>query len=82
MGVLKSVVRCNKKHYLMNIYEHDTYEITNLLDKAGFDNSGQVHLYDGRSGDRFERKVTVGYKYILKLHHLIDDKIHARSIGP
>ena len=57
-------------------------EITNLLDKAGFDNSGQVHLYDGRSGERFERKVTVGYKYILKLHHLIDDKIHARSIGP
>ena len=60
----------------------NTNEITNLLDKAGFDNSGQVHLYDGRSGDRFERKVTVGYKYILKLHHLIDDKIHARSIGP
>ena len=60
----------------------NTQEITNLLDKAGFDNSGQVHLYDGRSGERFERKVTVGYKYILKLHHLIDDKIHARSIGP
>ena len=60
----------------------NTEEITNLLDKAGFDNSGQVFLYDGRSGERFERKVTVGYKYILKLHHLIDDKIHARSIGP
>ena len=60
----------------------NTQEITNLLDKAGFDNSGQVYLYDGRSGERFERKVTVGYKYILKLHHLIDDKIHARSIGP
>jgi DNA-directed RNA polymerase subunit beta len=60
----------------------NTQEITNLLDKAGFDNSGQVHLFDGRSGERFERKVTVGYKYILKLHHLIDDKIHARSIGP
>ena len=60
----------------------NTKEITNLLDKAGFDNSGQVHLYDGKSGERFERKVTVGYKYILKLHHLIDDKIHARSIGP
>ena len=59
----------------------NTQEITNLLDQAGFDNSGQVHLYDGRSGERFERKVTVGYKYILKLHHLIDDKIHARSIG-
>jgi DNA-directed RNA polymerase subunit beta len=60
----------------------NTEEITNLLDKAGFDNSGQVYLHDGRSGERFERKVTVGYKYILKLHHLIDDKIHARSIGP
>ena len=60
----------------------NTQEITNLLDKAGFHNSGQVHLFDGRSGERFERKVTVGYKYILKLHHLIDDKIHARSIGP
>ena len=60
----------------------NTAEITNLLDKAGFDNSGQVYLHDGRSGERFERKVTVGYKYILKLHHLIDDKIHARSIGP
>ena len=60
----------------------NTTEITNLLDRAGFDNSGQVYLHDGRSGERFERKVTVGYKYILKLHHLIDDKIHARSIGP
>ena len=60
----------------------NTNEITNLLDKAGFDNSGQVYLHDGRSGEKFERKVTVGYKYILKLHHLIDDKIHARSIGP
>jgi DNA-directed RNA polymerase subunit beta len=60
----------------------NTAEITTLLDKAGFDNSGQVYLHDGRSGERFERKVTVGYKYILKLHHLIDDKIHARSIGP
>ncbi|MDA1283418.1 MAG: DNA-directed RNA polymerase subunit beta [Proteobacteria bacterium] len=57
-------------------------EITSLLDKAGFDNSGQVYLYDGKSGERFERKVTVGFKYVLKLHHLIDDKIHARSIGP
>ncbi|MDC0861537.1 DNA-directed RNA polymerase subunit beta [Alphaproteobacteria bacterium] len=57
-------------------------EITELLSKAGFDNSGQVYLHDGRSGERFERKVTVGFKYVLKLHHLIDDKIHARSIGP
>ena len=43
---------------------------------------GQVDLYDGRTGDKFDRKVTVGYIYMLKLHHLVDDKIHARSIGP
>ena len=49
---------------------------------AGLDTSGQVWLHDGRSGERFERKVTVGYIYMLKLHHLVDDKIHARSIGP
>jgi DNA-directed RNA polymerase subunit beta len=44
--------------------------------------SGQVTLYDGRTGEPFDRKVTVGYIYMLKLHHLVDDKIHARSIGP
>ena len=44
--------------------------------------SGQVGLYDGRTGEHFDRPVTVGYKYLLKLHHLVDDKIHARSIGP
>ena len=44
--------------------------------------SGQVTLFDGRTGDAFDRKVTVGYIYMLKLHHLVDDKIHARSIGP
>ena len=49
---------------------------------AGYDASGQVTLYDGRTGDPFDRKVTVGYIYMLKLHHLVDDKIHARSIGP
>ncbi|QIE56946.1 DNA-directed RNA polymerase subunit beta [Pikeienuella piscinae] len=49
---------------------------------AGFDQSGQSTLYDGRTGDAFSRPVTVGYKYILKLHHLVDDKIHARSTGP
>jgi DNA-directed RNA polymerase subunit beta len=57
-------------------------EIVELLKKAGFDESGQVTLYDGRTGEPFDRKVTVGYKYLLKLHHLVDDKIHARSIGP
>ena len=46
------------------------------------DSSGQVQLIDGRTGELFDRKVTVGYIYMLKLHHLVDDKIHARSIGP
>ncbi len=57
-------------------------DIEHLLEKAGLDRSGQVTLYDGRSGEAFDRKVTVGYIYMLKLHHLVDDKIHARSIGP
>ena len=57
-------------------------DIVDLLKHAGFDSSGQVTLYDGRTGEQFDRKVTVGYKYLLKLHHLVDDKIHARSIGP
>jgi DNA-directed RNA polymerase subunit beta len=57
-------------------------DIENMLVKAGLDTSGQVVLTDGRTGEPFERKVTVGYIYMLKLHHLVDDKIHARSIGP
>jgi DNA-directed RNA polymerase subunit beta len=57
-------------------------DIEHMLDLAGLDHSGQVTLYDGRTGDPFDRKVTVGYIYMLKLHHLVDDKIHARSIGP
>ena len=57
-------------------------EIVEMLKKAGVEDSGQVTLYDGRTGEQFARKVTVGYKYLLKLHHLVDDKIHARSIGP
>ncbi|PWC73552.1 DNA-directed RNA polymerase subunit beta [Azospirillum sp. TSH100] len=52
------------------------------LERAGFDRSGQSTLIDGRTGETFDRKVTVGYIYMLKLHHLVDDKIHARSIGP
>jgi DNA-directed RNA polymerase subunit beta len=56
--------------------------IVELLDKAGLDHSGQSQLYDGRTGEMFDRNVTVGYIYMLKLHHLVDDKIHARSIGP
>ena len=57
-------------------------DIEHFLEMAGLDKSGQVTLYDGRSGEPFDRKVTVGYIYMLKLHHLVDDKIHARSIGP
>ncbi len=57
-------------------------DIVDMLGKAGIDSSGQVRLCDGRTGDEFDRKVTVGYIYMLKLHHLVDDKIHARSIGP
>lgn len=57
-------------------------EIKSLLEQAGLPTSGQMVLCDGRSGQRFDRPVTVGYMYMLKLHHLVDDKIHARSIGP
>jgi DNA-directed RNA polymerase subunit beta len=57
-------------------------DIEKMLDLAGLEHSGQVTLFDGRTGDQFDRKVTVGYIYMLKLHHLVDDKIHARSIGP
>ena len=57
-------------------------DIVTLLEKAGLDSSGQVTLTDGQTGEEFARKVTVGYIYMLKLHHLVDDKIHARSIGP
>jgi DNA-directed RNA polymerase subunit beta len=57
-------------------------DIEKMLEMAGLDPSGQVTLYDGRTGEPFDRRVTVGYIYMLKLHHLVDDKIHARSIGP
>ena len=57
-------------------------DIVDMLEMAGLDNSGQVTLVDGRTGEPFHRQVTVGYIYMLKLHHLVDDKIHARSIGP
>ncbi len=57
-------------------------DIENLLEKAGCNRTGQSILYDGQTGDQFKRPVTVGYIYMLKLHHLVDDKIHARSIGP
>jgi DNA-directed RNA polymerase subunit beta len=57
-------------------------DVAYQLEKAGLDPIGQVVLIDGQTGIPFERKVTVGYKYMLKLHHLVDEKIHARSIGP
>jgi DNA-directed RNA polymerase subunit beta len=57
-------------------------EIKGMLDLAGMPRSGQVTLHDGRTGDPFERPVTVGYMHMLKLHHLVDDKMHARSTGP
>ena len=57
-------------------------DIEQMLEMAGLDRSAQSTLYDGRSGEPFDRKVTMGYIYMLKLHHLVDDKIHARSIGP
>ncbi len=57
-------------------------DIVDMLEIGGLDGSGQSWLYDGRTGEQFDRTVTVGYIYMLKLHHLVDDKIHARSIGP
>jgi len=57
-------------------------EIKELLLEAGLDSTGQTTLYDGRTGEPFDKKITVGTMYVMKLHHLVDDKIHARSIGP
>ena len=57
-------------------------EIKTLLDEAGLSNTGQTTLYDGRTGEPFKERITVGSMYVMKLHHLVDDKIHARSIGP
>jgi DNA-directed RNA polymerase subunit beta len=65
-----------------NLPESGKTDIEGMLVRAGLDTSGQVTLVDGRTGEPFERKVTVGYIYMLKLSHLVDDKIHARSIGP
>jgi DNA-directed RNA polymerase subunit beta len=57
-------------------------EVEDILEKAGLSRDGKTVLYDGRTGERFEERVTVGVMYILKLHHLVDDKLHARSTGP
>lgn len=57
-------------------------EIREELKKAGYPESGKVALYDGRTGEKYEKDIAVGYMYILKLHHMVEDKIHMRSIGP
>ncbi|MFP4662105.1 MAG: DNA-directed RNA polymerase subunit beta [Halanaerobiales bacterium] len=57
-------------------------DVEDMLEKAGYDRDGKTVLYDGRTGEPFNNRVTVGYMHILKLHHLVDDKIHARSTGP
>jgi DNA-directed RNA polymerase subunit beta len=57
-------------------------EIKDMLELAGLPRSGQINLFDGRTGETFDRSVTVGYMHVLKLHHLVDDKMHARSTGP
>lgn len=57
-------------------------EIHRLMDFCGIDRTGKVTLYDGRTGDKFSQKITIGYKYMCKLYHLVDDKLHARSTGP
>ncbi len=57
-------------------------DINNMLSMAGLPTSGQIDLYDGRTGEKFDRKVTVGYIYMIKLHHIVDEKMHARSVGP
>ncbi len=57
-------------------------DVADMLEKAGLSRDGKTILYDGRTGEPFDKEVTVGYMYMLKLHHLVDDKIHARSTGP
>ena len=57
-------------------------DINSMLSMAGLPTSGQIDLYDGRTGEKFDRKVTVGIIYMIKLHHIVDEKMHARSVGP
>ena len=65
------------------IFDGATHEeIQGLIEKAGLPNFGHTYLYDGETGDRFHQKATVGIIYMMKLHHMVDDKMHARSIGP
>ena len=70
-------------HIATPVFEGATEkEVRELLKEAKLPTSGQITLYDGKSGEPFQRPVTVGYVYMMKLHHLVEDKIHARSIGP
>jgi DNA-directed RNA polymerase subunit beta len=83
-GVMDLASRCRKGAYMASpVFDGAREdEIKDLLSAAGLPVSGQVTLYDGRSGEVFDSPVTVGVMYMMKLHHLVDDKIHARSIGP
>ena len=70
-------------HFATPIFDGGTNEqINTLMEKAGLPENGKVYLYDGGTGERFDQTATVGYIYMLKLHHMVDDKMHARSIGP
>jgi DNA-directed RNA polymerase subunit beta len=74
---------CNGVPFATPVFDGATEaEIKAMLALAGLPQSGQITLYDGRTGESFERPVTVGYMHMLKLHHLVDDKMHARSTGP
>ena len=82
---MKLIAKKNSKGVFMGspVFDgaHES-DIKGALDLAGLPSSGQAILFDGRTGDAFDQNVTVGIMYMLKLHHLVDDKIHARSIGP
>ena len=67
---------------IKQVWQRRQDEIKTMLELAGLPRSGQVTLFDGRTGEAFDRPVTVGYMHMLKLHHLVDDKMHARSTGP
>ncbi|MEN8225365.1 MAG: DNA-directed RNA polymerase subunit beta [Bacteroidota bacterium] len=71
------------QRYLTPIFDGaNISQITNLIKEAGLPENGKVYLFDGETGERFDQPTTVGYIYMLKLHHMVDDKMHARSIGP
>src|SRR6202158_6448363 len=71
------------KRYATPIFDGASVaEIAEQIEKANLPSFGHTHLYDGETGERFDQKATVGIIYIIKLHHMVDDKMHARSIGP